>query len=105
MRGSVGQGIVWWPDPSPFVIPAQAGIQQQVLNWIPACAGMTMVYKIQAYTANLRENFNSLLPQPGHQLHEIAGPVTAVELFGKDAVPPVLNRAVRSGQGKDIGSA
>ncbi|WP_336980016.1 hypothetical protein, partial [Altererythrobacter fulvus] len=25
----------------PFVIPAQAGTQQQPLNWVPACAGMT----------------------------------------------------------------
>src|SRR5690606_24915256 len=38
-----------------------------------------------------------LLAQPGHQFDEIAGAVAAVELFGEDAVPAVLHRAVRAG--------
>jgi len=42
------KGVAVWHKGgiSPFVIPAQAGIQPQPLNWIPACAGMTIQLRI-----------------------------------------------------------
>jgi len=40
MRGLRPEGALL---PSPFVIPAQAGIQWRGWDWIPACAGMTKV--------------------------------------------------------------
>ena len=45
------------------------------------------------------------LHQPRHQLDEIAGAETAVELVLEDHVPTVLHRAGRAGQREDIGAA
>ncbi len=41
MRGLRPEGALL---PSPFVIPAQAGIQWRGWDWIPACAGMTNLW-------------------------------------------------------------
>ena len=43
--------------------------------------------------------------QPGHDLDEIAGPVADIELPFQDAVPAILHRAGRAGQGEQIGAA
>ena len=45
------------------------------------------------------------LHQPRHDLDEIAGPVADVELPFEDAVPAILHRAGRAGQGEEIGAA
>src|SRR3546814_20924117 len=45
-----------------------------------------------------------MLAQAGHQFHEVAGAVPAVELGGQYAVPSFLHRPGRSRQGEQIGA-
>src|SRR5687768_16970995 len=44
----------------------------------------------------------SLLPQPRHQLDEVAGTVARIELLGEDQVPAVLDRAVGAGKRENV---
>src|SRR3546814_16388668 len=61
------------------------------------------------YTTLFRSYWNKsrtifMLAQAGHQFHEVAGAVPAVELGGQYAVPSILHRAGRSRQGEQIGA-
>src|SRR5581483_8251680 len=68
--------------------------------WMPAFAGMTSgVYVRPPSTPGL------FFQEPGHDFDEIAGPMADVELPFENAVPAILHRTGRAGQGEQIGAA